>query len=463
MSSDVGDRIRELIYQQTDREWLINYNNREFLALFEQYDRQFLALTLHQPLPQILLAHPDPWHYLAALLAAIAHDYPVFLANPQWQVREWQQVSNLLQPDVIIGDSSLFTIHNDSPLPPVQLPPHAITIATGGSSGQIRFAIHNWQTLMASIQGFCQYFAVETVNSCCVLPIYHVSGLMQFLRSFVTGGQFCLNSYKNMPLRLLESLNLADWSISLVPTQLQTLLNQPESFLAKFGVILLGGAPAWQTLLNKARAHRLNLATTYGMTETASQVATLKPKDFLAGNHSSGQILPHAQAHTQNERGEALPSLQTGAIAIRSQSQFWGYYPQFNRDRFPLVTDDVGYFDSDGYLHVLGRNSQKIITGGENVYPKEVESALLATHLLEDVAVVGIEDEQWGQAIAAVYVPIGEDITASLLKDKLGQQLVSYKIPKYWLKMNKLARNAQGKLIYSELRTQVQDFLETKL
>jgi O-succinylbenzoic acid--CoA ligase len=178
------------------------------------------------------------------------------------------------------------------------------------------------------------------------------------------------------------------------------------------------------------------------------------------GRSSSGLVLPHAQVHIQNEQGKILPPLEIGTIAIQSQSLFWGYYPQVAGDRPPLVTDDLGYFDTEGYLHLLGRNSQKIITGGENVYPQEVEAALLATGLVQDVVVVGIEDEHWGQVIAAVYVPRILPVTSDYLQECLNKQLLSYKIPKYWLAVKSLPRNSQGKVSYPQLQKKLNKYLK---
>jgi len=141
-----------------------------------------------------------------------------FPLQSQLGKQEWQQV--LEQPDLILGygDWGLAV-----ELPPTHNPNFTqwIMIPTGGSSGQIRFAIHTWETLMASVRGFQQYFQLNQVNSFCVLPLYHVSGLMQFLRSFTTGGSllFC-----HSRIEMVKGVILASYFfISLVPTQLRFL------------------------------------------------------------------------------------------------------------------------------------------------------------------------------------------------------------------------------------------------
>ena len=104
-------------------------------------------------------------------------------------------------------------------------------IPTGGTSGNIRFAIHTWSSLSASVQGFIDFFELEKVNSFCVLPLHHVSGLMQFIRSFSTSGKIIIYPYSNLKNEIFPSLNFADYFLSLVPTQLQVLLTVNPEFL----------------------------------------------------------------------------------------------------------------------------------------------------------------------------------------------------------------------------------------
>ncbi|PSB08837.1 2-succinylbenzoate-CoA ligase, partial [filamentous cyanobacterium CCP2] len=315
--------------------------------------------------------------------------------------------------------------------------------------GKLRFATHTWETLAASVKGFCAYFEVDRVNSCCILPLYHVSGLMQFLRSFLTGGQFALpGTLNDLPI----GFDPADFFLSLVPTQLQRLLHDPVAgdWLTQFQTVLLGGAPAWQELLEQARQRSIRLAPTYGMTETASQVVTLKPEDFLQGRSGCGRVLPHAQIQIQDAAGQALNVNEVGTVAIRAASLALGYYP----DRFAgswFQTDDLGYFDLQESLQIVGRKSQKIITGGENVFPQEVEAAIRATGLVKDVYVLGLPDADWGEVVTAVFVPIAQpDLTA--LRTALEPHLTPFKRPKRWITLEKLPRNAQGKVDREQLK-----------
>lgn len=466
--------------------WIICDGDRlDFSAIALQLFHQF---TQRETRPTILLAEADPLRFLASFIAAVAARCPIFLTNPNWVEKEWQQVCTLVQPDIICTASTSIRDFVSfraalSPREKSAIAPQnpklksAIMIPTGGSSGQIRFAIHQWETLMASVRGFTAYFQTPTVNSFCLLPVYHVSGLMQFLRSLTTGGKLViLSSYKqlpgygnwqaiatpsaeeNSPSQLLEKINPEDFFISLVPTQLNRLLQAPvaANYLSRFKTVLLGGAPAWPELLDGARRCKIALAPTYGMTETASQVVTLKPTDFLAGYNSSGRVLPHAKITICDRNGEKLGVNQIGRIAIQAESLAWGYYGEGEMKNEsgkipPFLSDDLGFFDERGCLNIVGRASDKIITGGENVFPVQVEAAIRATGLVADACAIAVADRDWGQAIAAVYVP-HPGISARAIAEALEDKLAKYKRPKYWVAVEQMPRNAQGKVNREQLQ-----------
>jgi O-succinylbenzoic acid--CoA ligase len=224
----------------------------------------------------------------------------------------------------------------------------------------------------------------------------------------------------------------------------------------------LGGAPAWAELLEQARHYNIPLALTYGMTETASQVVTLKPEAFRRGNNNCGQVLPHAQVSIRSPTGEILEANQIGIITIKADSLALGYYPEpFTNPQY-FQPDDLGFFDDQGYLNVVGRNSNKIITGGENVFPAEVEAAILATQLVTDVCVTGIPDSQWGQAVIAIYVSRTQAVSTALLETAIEDKLSKYKRPKYWVSIESLPRNSQGKVNYGQLQEIVTFRLESQ-
>ncbi len=439
--------MENLLEKIKNYDWLICDHHQELPQIATEL---YLKLTQLSN-PKIIIAERSPVRFLASFIAACAAKCPVFICNPDWSQEEWKQVFNLVQPDIVLGIDYSFS----TPLIPNSqfLIPHTIMIPTGGSSGKIKFAIHTWETLTASVQGFREYFQLNIVNSFCILPLYHVSGLMQFMRSFTTGGKLVITSLKILETSQLPNINPKDFLISLVPTQLERIFQKPEltQWLSNFSTVLLGGAPAWDELLEKARFYQIRLAPTYGMTETASQIATLKPDEFLRGKFNSGKILPHAKIIIDN---------QPGNINIQSQSLALGYYPQIWENRNNFVVDDIGFLDNQGYLHIIGRNSDKIITGGENVYPIEIEAAIRKTNMVIDVCVIGMADKHWGQALTAIYIPNNQNISHLEIKTQLKNQLSKFKIPKHWISLPHLPRNAQGKINRQQLQNIAENILK---
>ncbi|MEB3274166.1 MAG: AMP-binding protein [Prochlorothrix sp.] len=437
-----------------------------------------------------------------------------------------------------------------------------ILISTGGSSGQLRFVIHTLETLGAAVDGLRRSSLIPApghIHSFCTLPFHHVSGLMQGLRSWGTGGQLVTLPFKTLETALLQTpnqlaaypLNQLPFCLSLVPTQLQRLLAAPAApaWLAQFALIFLGGAPPWPTLLDRGRALGLPLAPTYGMTETAAMVTVLAPKDFLQGRSGAGPALPHVSLTVAPGAGQGPNSepigplhIQTPALGLGDYSlqvsssradlpadlpatpqglaQQLGYPPEtgppvtardgtstrdeankegiptlhiWERDRF--CPDDWGRVGTHGSLELLGRESSKIITGGENVFPAEVEAAIWASGVVTDVVVLGQPDSVWGERVVAVYVPQKGGLKSSdkdrphsqfhsqfhsrsqteskpdspsqetdsvteiepttietHLRRWVRQHLAAYKCPKQWIQRDRLPRNAQGKLDRSQLQ-----------
>ncbi|MEG4496008.1 2-succinylbenzoate--CoA ligase [Microcoleus sp. F10-C6] len=470
MAINLTVNILELADRLPDN-WLIGCDSREFARIVDRLFQEITQNHAQTTPPKICLAEPEPVQFLASFTAARAAKCPIFLCNPNWVKPEWEQVFDLVKPDLIWGQYPLPTtphipvregglrlysreFHSPEFHSPTKSGFDTIMIPTGGSSGKIRFAIHNWETLTASVQGFQQYFQVEKINSFCVLPLYHVSGLMQFMRSFTSGGKLAIQPFKELENGKICDIEPEEFFISLVPTQLQRLLQNPDTanWLGRFRAVLLGGAPAWPELLETARNYQIKLAPSYGMTETASQIATLKPQDFLAGNNSSGKILPHAHITIRSANGDILCDNQIGNIAVNAKSLALGYYPDIFDFSEYFQLDDLGFFDKNNCLNIVGRSSDKIITGGENVFPAEVEAAVRSTNLVADIAVIGVPDKDWGQVVTAIYVPANSEVTVKNLQVAIEDKLSKFKRPKYWVIVEQLPRNSQGKVNREQLQ-----------
>ena len=315
-----------------------------------------------------------------------------------------------------------------------------VGIATGGSSGGVKFARHDERTLTAAVLGFCAHFEIEQVNAVDVLPAHHVSGLMARVRSAETGGEHVAWDWKRLEQGQRPELARGkNWVVSLVPTQLQRLLGSAEAvaWLRGFKIIFVGGGPVWPELAEAAAREKLPVSLSYGMTETAAMVAALRPEEFLAGARGCGMALPHARVSVDAD----------GVVSVAGESVFRGYWPE-TRETREFVTEDLGRIDERGGLEIFGRRDAVIITGGKKVQPAEVEAVLRASGEFADVAVIGVPDAEWGEVVVACY-PASE--REPNIERAVGA-LPGYLRPKRFVAVADWPRNEQGKINRAVLR-----------
>lgn len=388
-------------------------------------------------LPPRCVMEGTPAAFMTAFAAAVAGGGEVLLGDPQWGTREQAQLATILaagaRPDAPEGGAT---------------PERGwLALPTGGSSGQLKFARHDGETLAAAVAGFQQHFGVTRVQAVGVLPLYHVSGFMAWMRCALSGGRYQPWDWKRLATGDVPPIPAGDWFLSLVPTQLQRLLGQPGAldWFRRFRAVFVGGGPAWPDLLDAAATARLPLAISYGMTETAAMITALRPEEFLQGRRSCGSPLPHAR----------LSLADDGVVCVQADSLFRGYYPAWRPGR-AWRTEDLGHFDELGQLHLDGRRDAVIITGGKKVAPAEVESALRATGWFSDIAVIGLPDPVWGETVVACYPAGDRPPTGEAIGVQLAPLLAPHKRPKRYLALSDWPRNAQGKLHRPTLLARVQ-------
>jgi o-succinylbenzoate---CoA ligase len=367
----------------------------------------------------IVIATKDADEFITDFLAGVSTGTPIFLANPDWGMAERQQLQKIIA-----------NVDYDQHRGQIMIP-------TGGTTGHLKFAIHTPATLTVAVRGFQRFYQVRSISSYCILPLHHVSGLMQLWRALLTGGRLLLPSSRS----ILAQSPVPDSFISLVPTQLQRILSTNARWLQQFRAVLIGGAPVWSDLLDRSRQAQIPLSLSYGMTETAAMVAALQPQDFLADRNASGQALPHVQLQVQ-ESGYLTVIAESVMLGYYGQSQLLGGEPPTNTLGY-WRTADLGEVDEQGYLQIWGRADHLIITGGEKVFPAEVEAVIRSTNLVTDVYVLGVPDAEWGERVVAVYV---SDMPVSQIQSVIQGQLSNFKQPKTWLAMSEIPRNSQEKI-----------------
>lgn len=288
-----------------------------------------------------------------------------------------------------------------------------------------------------------------------VLPLFHVGGLSILLRC-AAGGLTAVVHAGFDPAAVNAAIDDGQATVvSAVATMLQRMLDErgDRPYPPSLRLVLLGGGPASPSLLERCVAARVPIAPTYGLTETTSQVATLLPHEVPAKAGAAGRALPGTEVRIVAGGGApALPG-EAGEILVRGPVVMAGYAEREDATRRTIVdgwlhTGDIGFLDADGYLYVLDRRDDLIVSGGENVYPAEVESALLAHPSVAEAGVVGVPDDRWGRRVVAVVRPrAGSSPSPDDLRAYCRTVLGGYKVPsEIHVVANALPRTATGKL-----------------
>ncbi len=252
-----------------------------------------------------------------------------------------------------------------------------------------------------------------------------------------------------------------------VPAALHMMVNHPRCASVDYSrlkYILYGAAPIPLELLRQCIAmFGAQFIQVYGMTETTGTICMLPPEDHdPAGNdrmRSAGKPLPGVELRIVDGAGQDLPVGDVGELWTRSSNNMIGYWnlPDATKGTMAdggwVKTGDAGYLDADGYLYIHDRVKDMIITGGENVYPAEVESAIYGHPDVLEVAVIGVPDDKWGESVKAICVAKpGVEIDADSVMAWARERIAGFKVPKSIDFISALPRNASGKILRKDLR-----------
>ncbi|WLR50320.1 o-succinylbenzoate--CoA ligase [Bacillus tianshenii] len=336
---------------------------------------------------------------------------------------------------------------------------------TSGTTGkpkgvQLTYGNHWWSAIGSSLN--LGLHADDRWLAC--VPIFHVSGLSILMRAMFYGITVVLHERfdPNEVNKSIEENNVT--MISVVSAMLTEMLKQQgkQAYPKSLRCVLLGGGPAPMPLLEECKGRNIPIFQTYGMTETASQVVTLAPEYMLSKLGSAGKPLYPASVRIEVD-GRAARSDEAGEIVVKGPNVTNGYYRRRDATREAIqdgwfYTGDIGFLDEDGFLYVLDRRSDLLISGGENVYPAEIESVLLEHEAIEEAGICGVESEKWGEVPAAFVVfQEGESASVDELIHFCSQKLASYKVPKIFYKVEQLPRNASKKLLRRTLKKWVNE------
>lgn len=356
-------------------------------------------------------------------------------------------MSDLRRPDVPLLD----TVDPTDP---------ATLIYTSGTTGRPKGALlthgnQRWSALASALR-----LGVRPDDRWLLpLPLFHVGGLAVLVRAAIYGttaevhGRFDAEAVAGA---------LASGRItlcSLVPTMLARVLDVwgDKPVPANFRGVLLGGGPIGPHLLRRAGELGLPVAPSYGLSEAASQVATAAPSRDWPGSQIAADPLPFTRLRVVDELGREVSTGSLGEIQVTGPTVMAGYWRQPEATDRALAggwlhTGDAGWLDEAGRLHVADRRDDLIVTGGENVYPAEVEAVLAQHPAVVDVCVVGVPDVAWGQRVVAVVVSRGADLAEAELAAYAREHLAGFKVPRAFVWADALPRTAAGKLQRGEVR-----------
>ena len=298
------------------------------------------------------------------------------------------------------------------PLPSASwsLPDTQLVLFTSGTTGNPKPVRLTTGNLLASAAASAFRLGLDPRDRWLVtLPLHHAGGLSPILRMPVYGMTVVLREEFDAGATADDLDRYDATAVSLVPTMLRRMLDRRGTLTESLRVVLLGGAPASTELIDRCRNYSVPVHPTYGMTETASQIATARPTAAFEDPETVGSPLFLTDVTVVDTDGEPVPAGEPGELVVDGPTVTPGYHGDDAATdaafgEFGLHTGDVGTVDESGALTLLNRLDDRIVTGGETVDPGEVAGVLLAHPAIRDAVVVGVADAEWGQRVSAVVV-----------------------------------------------------------
>lgn len=345
---------------------------------------------------------------------------------------------------------------NDAPR--IDLDREAAIIYTSGTSGTPKGARISYGNLWFSVVASALHLGHHPGDVwLAAMPLFHIGGLSILFRGVIGATTVVLHERFD-PERALVAIDDGVTLASVVPVMLRRMLDRRDApWAPHLRYLLLGGSSAPPGLIEDCLRLGIPVAATYGLTEATSQVTTMLPENASQRPSSSGLPLPLTEVRVTAPSGNVVTG-EIGFIEMRGPTLFAGYLE--DHDAGSRVTSDgwfqtgdAGYLDVEGYLYVVDRRDDLIISGGENVYPSEIERVLREHPLVADAGVIGVANDAWGSRPVAAVVWRGDPETArdDLLRH-CRERLASYKVPDRVVLVAELPRSASGKLLRRALR-----------
>lgn len=340
----------------------------------------------------------------------------------------------------------------------------AAILYTGGTTGNPKGVMLTHENINSTILTVVyDESSNEKDRALCFLPFNHVFGQNHIMNSTILSAG-CLEVMPSFDMeRVLDLLSSGRVTkLFSVPTVFIRLLGF-EGLKEKLGSVRYCFSAAASMAADVVRQWKeqtgLSIHEGYGMTETAPCVSYNHHYRHVIG--SVGTEVPGVEVHICDQEGNVLEQGDEGEICIRGRNVMKGYLnnPEGTREAFWgtewFRSGDVGVFDENGYLYIVDRLKDMIITGGENVYSREVEDVLYQRPDIQECAVIGLPDKEWGERVTAVLIPkSGKTLDENQLKTDLKSRLASYKVPKKYIVVDDFPRSPAGKILKRELKKQ---------
>ncbi|MGB9249040.1 MAG: AMP-binding protein [Mycobacterium sp.] len=346
-----------------------------------------------------------------------------------------------------------------------------IVLFTSGTTSQPKAVELTHNNLTSYVTGTVEFGSAEPTDAALIcVPPYHIAGVSAALSNLYAGRKMVylpIFDAENW-VRLIDAEHVT--SATVVPTMLDrivTVLEGGNHRLPSLRNLAYGGSKVPLPLVRKALEllPHVGFVNAYGLTETSSTIAVLTPDDHREAQAAAdpavvrrlasvGQPVPSVEVQIRDDRGAVLPAGQTGELFVRGEQvsgRYTGIGSVLDADGW-FPTKDIATLDEGGYLFIGGRSDDTIIRGGENIAPAELEDVLVEHPHVRDVAVVGVEDSQWGQAIVAVVVPaVGTEPDPEELREHVRKSLRGSRTPDRVVFRDELPTNATGKVLRREI------------
>lgn len=330
---------------------------------------------------------------------------------------------------------------------------------TSGTTGSPKGVVHTYGNHWWSAIGSALNLKIDANDKWAAsLPLFHVGGFSICMRSVIYGMPFYIFEQFSAEAMHQAIMHKHVTIVSVVTMMVEQLLDRlgEERYPGPFRCMLLGGGAGPKKLLERGKEKNVPIVQSYGLTETSSQFATLQADEALQKIGSSGKSLFPGQLKIDapDEKG-------IGEIVVKGPMVTKGYYGKKETNARViqqgwLATGDVGKVDAEGFLYVYERRSDLIISGGENIYPSEIEVVIKRVEGVQEVAVVGMEDETWGSVPVACVVRRDDALSIDAIEGEIKSYLASYKMPKQMYFITALPRNATNKIMRHELKQMIE-------